>query len=178
MAERTIALLRGINVGGHHKVPMAELRALLAEIGCTDVKTYIQSGNAVFDAPDRPDLEAALAAGMTERFGFSVPVVLRSAEELVEIYANNPFPTDGVDPRWLHVGFLSAEPEAARVAELDPDHWAPDRFRIVGSNLYLHYPNGTARSKMNTTWFDRRLGVTMTMRNWRTVGKLVALANP
>jgi len=170
-----IALLRAINVGGTKKLLMAELRAMFEAAGCTDVRTYIQSGNVVFRA------EPALAGRIPEVIdaeisaakGFHVPVVTRSAAELAAVASGNPFLSVGADPAQLHVGFLAEEPSAARIAELDPDRSPQDSFEVRGREVYLHFPNGTARSKLTVDYFDRTLGTTITIRNWRTVGKLL-----
>ena len=128
------ALLRGINVGGRHRVPMAELRALLAEHGCTDVRTLIQSGNALFRAPgDAEALSARLGAAIEARFGFPVPTIVLDPAVFADARAMHPFLDGEGAPATLHVGFLAAEPEAARVAALDPDRSPGDRFAVVGA---------------------------------------------
>ena len=173
-----IALLRAINVGGTKKLLMAELRAMFEAAGCTDVRTYIQSGNVVFWA------EPALAARIPELIeseiattkGFQVPVVMRTAQELDAVARGNPFLAAGAEPAKLHVGFLAEAPSAARITELDPDRSPSDAFEVRGREVYLHFPNGTARSKLTVDYFDRTLGTTITIRNWRTVGKLLVLA--
>jgi uncharacterized protein (DUF1697 family) len=162
-----VALLRGINVGGRNKVPMAELRRLFEECGCTEVSSYIQSGNVLFtaDEPDRAVLEAAVA----ENFGVTSPIVLRSSEQLARIVAAHPF---GADTSHTHVAFLGATPGA-----FDPPNVAPDRFELVGSDVYLQYPNGVHGSKLTGALLERRLGVTATIRNWRTVTRLAELTS-
>ena len=172
------ALLRGINVGGKHKLPMADLRDLFAEAGGTDVRTYIQSGNVVFRAPE--DVAARLPAlvedAIAARHGFSVPLVLRRAEALASVVADNPFLAEGADPAALHVAFLQAQPTPAAVRTLDPDRSPPDRFKVQGQEVYLHCPNGLARTRLTADYFDHRLETVATFRNWRTVQRLVAMA--
>ena len=161
---RQVALLRGINVGGKHKVPMKDLAALFEAAGFSDVKTYIQSGNVVFSGPKADT--AALAAAIEKRFGFAVPVAVRTAADLARIAGANPFVAD--DPEGpLHVMFLTGDPDPK--AALDPDRSPPDRFALVGREIYLHLPNGVARSKLTNAWFDSRLKTVTTTRNWRTV---------
>lgn len=173
-----IALLRAINVGGTKKLLMADLRAMFEAAGCTEVRTYIQSGNVVFRADPAlaeriPELiEGEIAASK----GFQVPVVTRSAAELEAVVTGNPFLAAGADPAQLHVGFLAEAPTAARIAELDPDRSPGDGFEVRGREVFLHFPNGTARSKLTVDYFDRTLGTTITIRNWRTVGKLLEMA--
>lgn len=171
-----VVLLRGINVGGHNKVPMKELRACLAEAGCQGVETYIQSGNVVLHPPAVPDLQAHLAAAIEDRFGFPVPVITRDAAAFLAIAgADHPLWQEGAQDKYLYVGFLADRPTDQAVAGLDPDRSPGDRFLVRGREIFLHFPTGSARSKLTNAWFDRELGVLSTWRNWRTVGKVAAL---
>ena len=169
-----VALLRAINVGGTKKLLMADLRAMFEAAGCTDVRTYIQSGNVVFraEAPLAERIPALVEAKIAATKGFEVPVVTRSAAELDAVVTGSPFLAAGADPAHLHVGFLADAPTAARIAELDPHRSPGDAFKVRGREVNLHFPNGTARSKLTVDYFDRVLGTTITIRNWRTVGKL------
>jgi len=168
-----IALLRGINVGGRHKVAMAELRALFADAGCEGVTTYIQSGNVVFRHPaGADDLGVDLSRRIEAMTGFAVPVVLRSAAEMAAVVRHNPFP--GVEPTRLHVTFLSSDPPPGALDGVDAASFAPEEFVLAGRQLYLHLPDGMARTKL-----PRALDVfptPVTTRNWRTVLELVELA--
>ncbi len=177
-ASPQVALLRGINVGGKHKLPMAELARIFDELGCSEVRTYIQSGNVVYlaEAALAARVPALVAAALEAQRGFAVPVVGRSAAELAAVAAGNPFLAEGADPATLHVAFLAAAPRAAAIAALDPDRSPPDRFHLVGRELYLCLPNGVARSKLTNDYLDRTLGTTSTIRNWKTVLALVELA--
>ena len=161
-----VALLRGINVGGRNIVPMAELRRVFEKCGCSEVSSYIASGNVLFtaDEPDGAALERAVAAA----FGVSTPIVLRTAEELANVVAAHPF---GADVSQTYVAFLGGTPGA-----LESPDVAPDRFEIAGRDVYLHYPNGVHGSKLTGALLERRLGVTATIRNWRTVTRLAELA--
>ena len=177
MTERCVALLRGINVTGNNKLPMRDLTEMFGVTGCHDVQTYIQSGNVVFRA------DAAVIAGLGdrisglihERFGYRVPVVLRTAEQLGGVVRSNPFMAQGVDPATLHVLFLADQPEAERIAALDPALFAPDEFVALGCEVYLRFPNGVGRSKLTNAYFDRALRTVSTMRNWRTVTTLLGM---
>ena len=172
-----VALLRGINVGGKNKLPMAALSAMFVEAGCGDVKTLIQSGNVVFSAP--PALASTIAAQVTQAiadgFGLAIPLVIRTAEDLAAVSRDNPFLQAGEDPEKLHVGFLADTPAEAAIASLDPARSAPDRFLVRGREVYLHLPNGVARSKLTNAYFDGRLQTVTTIRNWRTVLALVEM---
>lgn len=173
-----IALLRAINVGGTKKLLMADLRAMFEAAGCTDVRTYIQSGNVVFRAEPAlaERIPALIEAEIATTKGFQVPVVTRAAAELDAVVIGNPFLASGADSAQLHVGFLAEAPTTARIAELDPDRSPQDAFEVRGREVYLHFPNGTARSKLTVDYFDRTLGTTITIRNWRTIGKLREMA--
>ena len=177
MSTMYLALLRGINVGGKNKLPMADLRSLFADAGCRDVQTYIQSGNVLFRAEPAavaslPDL---LAARIAARFGYRVPVLLRTVQELGDVVGNNPFIAAGAAEDALHVLFLAGEPGVRAVAALDPDCSPPDAFAVHGREVYLHLPNGAGRTKLTTGYFDTKLATISTGRNWRTVTTLLAM---
>ena len=173
-----IGLLRGINVGGKNKLPMDELVGLFAEAGCSDVKTYIQSGNVVFRAVPRivARLAERVSGRIERRLGLRVPVVLRTAQELERVARTNPFLAAGADPELLHVMFLADEPAKAAVAGLDAKRSPPDEFAVVGREIYLRCPQGMARTKLTNAYFDAKLATISTVRNWRTVTKLIELA--
>jgi uncharacterized protein (DUF1697 family) len=172
-----VALLRGVNVGGKNRLPMADLAALFADLGARDVRTYIQSGNVVFAASATALrlLPARAQRALHTRFGLDVPVVVRSGDELRRVLAQNPFAARAQEDE-LHVGFLAAAPTAARVAALEPDRSPGDAFVVRGRDVFLHLPNGVAKTRLTNAWFDARLQTTITVRNWRTVQQLVALA--
>ncbi len=178
MSLTYVGLLRGINVGGKNKLPMKELIEIFVVAGCVDVRTYIQSGNVIFRA--KPDLGARLpgliGSAIAHRFGFSAPVVLRSADEIGGVLSNNPFLEAGVAEDELHVLFLADQPDGRCVADLDPGRSPPDAFAVRGRDVYLRLPNGVARTKLTNAYFDSKLATTSTGRNWRTVTKLFELA--
>lgn len=172
------ALLRGINVGGKNRLPMSDLKRIFADAGCQDVRTYIQSGNVVFRADEKlaNRIPATVAQSITDRHGLRVPVVLRSIDELRALTGSNPFIAIGKDPARVHVAFLADEPDKSKVAALDPDRSPPDELIARGSEIFLFCPNGMARTKLTNTYFDSKLETTSTVRNWRTVLKLLELA--
>jgi uncharacterized protein (DUF1697 family) len=170
------AVLRGVNVGGKNKLPMSDLRSMIESLGCVDVVTYIQSGNAVFVAEHSPDATTrAIENGIKERFGLTVRVLLRTPEELAAIASSNPF-LGRDDLARLHVVFLDAAPTSAAASKLDPNRSPGDEFVVSGLEIFIHYPNGSGRSKLTLDWFERVLGVTGTARNWNTLLKLQELA--
>ncbi len=179
MATRSVhvALLRGINVGGKNKLPMKDLADIFVDTGCANVATYIQSGNVIFEgsAALAKKVAAGVRAEIKRRFSLTIPVVLRSGEELREVVSSNPFLSAGADPEHLHVAFLSDEPSADRVAAIDADRSPGDAFRVHSRDVFLHLPNGVAKTKLTNAFFDSKLATTSTVRNWRTILKLVEL---
>ena len=174
-----IALLRGINVGGNRRVPMADLRDALEAIGLADVRTWIVSGNVVFRTTrtDREALTAAIEAAIEVRFGFAVAVVIRTAKEMRAVLETDPLPEgSAADPAHRYAIFLSADPDPERLAAIDPAAVAPDVFVAGDRVIHAWYRNGLQESKLAGRLTDRGLGVTATARNWNTVRKLVELA--
>ncbi|MDQ3035818.1 MAG: DUF1697 domain-containing protein [Myxococcota bacterium] len=175
-----VALLRGINVGGRNALPMKELAAMFVAAGCADVRTYIQSGNVVFHAAPAiaRRVPGVIAKAIEDAFGFRTPVITRSAAELADIVASNPFLARGADAGALHVAFLDDEPSAAQLAALDPERGAPDDlFEAGGREIYLCCPSGLARTKLTNAYFDSKLATTSTFRNWRTVLQLLEMTS-
>lgn len=179
-ANTYVALLRGINVGGKHKMPMKDLVEIFAAAKCKDVRTYIQSGNVVFTSSDSlaKGLCPALEKKIEERFGFTAPVVLRSHDQLVRVVRGNPFLKAGKPEVTLHVSFLADAPSLEAISKLDPARSPSDEFRVVGSEIYLYFPNGAGNSKLTSAYFDSRLATTGTARNWATVLKLLEMTQP
>ncbi len=177
VTDMNVALLRGINVGGKNKLPMKQLAAMFREAGCEDVQTYIQSGNVVFRAdPSLAErIPSLISNEILRTFGYQVPVVTRTAEELQEIVQANPF--TAVEENQLLVFFLADSPDPERIAALDPNHSPGDEFAVLGREIFAHYPNGVAGSKLTNSYIDSRLSTTSTGRNLRTVKKLLELAS-
>ena len=172
-----VALLRGINVGGKNVLPMKALAETFGAVGCSRVRTYVQSGNVVFDSSEpRPGLAASLSRHIADRHGLQVPVVLRTAQELAAIARGCPFADPGGEKPALHVVFLADVPTAKAAASLDPARSPPDRFVLVGREIYLFCPNGLGTSKLTNAYFDAKLATVSTARNMRTVAALVELS--
>lgn len=182
-----LALVRGINVGGHHKVPMADLRSLIGALGHADVQTYLQSGNAVFTAggADPPEVLAqALEAAAEDTFGFRPVVVVRTAWEWCTSVSDDPYPADA-DPRHVHVGArrlpFTRENQAV-LADLLEAHQAaggPDHLTMAGADLYLHTPQGLGRSRLADSLSRAGSGMAdVTMRNRATARRLLELLSP
>jgi len=174
-----IALLRGINLGPRNKIAMADLRGLLSDLGHGDVRTHIQSGNAVFTSVRRsPGRIAADIEGAIEgRFGLRIAVLVRTRDELADVIASNPFPAAKEEPSHCFAIFLTENPSKAAFDGLDPDTYAPDEIRLGDRVIYAWLPNGVQGSKVLGLLTDVRLGVTATNRNWNTTTKLLELAD-
>jgi len=169
---RFVALLRGINVGGKHKLPMADLRALFTDAGAHAVETYIQSGNVVFEASARegPKLAATVAANIEASMGFRAPIVVRTAKAWQALVDGNPFADEAeADPKRVHAAVLDRKPAAAARKAFDPDCRLGERWILDGGTLYIDFAGGVARSKVTVAYIDRVLGCIATGRNWRTV---------
>lgn len=173
-----IALLRGINVGGHGKVAMSDLRDLVAGLGFSGVTTLLQSGNVVFQS-DRltgAKLEQLLEKETDKRLGVSADYLVRSAADWKKIVARNPFPKEAKsDPSHLVVMFLKAAPKAKDVDALRAAIQGPEILHADGKQLYIVYPAGIGRSKLTGTLIEQRLATRGTARNWNTILKLLAL---
>lgn len=173
------ALLRGINVGGSKKVPMADLRTLMEGLGYDGVRTHLQSGQAVF-TPGHGD-EESLAAELTQviekHFGFPVDVIVRDHAYLKAVADACPFPAAELEARQLHVTYFSEPVDAERFAGIDRAAHLPDDFRLGDRALYLYAPDGLGRSKLAEQLSKPRItkGLIATSRNWNTVVKLVEL---
>ena len=173
-----IVLLRGINLGPRNRIPMAELRALLTDTGYEDVRTYVQSGNVVLDSPVStkqlaPDLEKLIS----EQFGFAVPVVVRTRDELAKVVATDPLKKYVTDPKRYLVSFLSDAPARDAIEQLEIAATKGERVELHGRELYAWLPEGAARSKLWSGLASDRLGVTATARNWNTVTTLLQMAD-
>lgn len=176
---RYIALLRGINVGGNKKVPMAKLRELLEGLGYTGVATLLQSGNAVLTSKEKnPERVASqIEKAIAKEFGFEVSVLIRTRDELAAALKANPLSGAEAEPSKFLITFLSDVPDKKKLKEIDPAVYLPDEFRVVGRELYARFPNGIGESKLAVALTEKRLGVIPTGRNWNTVVKLLELAD-
>lgn len=174
-----IALLRAVNLGGHGKLAMGDFRKLLEKLGYRNVETYIQSGNAVFDAPGpAAKISQAIAKELQKLMGGDPGVFIRTHQELGRVIASNPYAAHAAaDGTKVHVAFLSDEPPKSAMAALDGiiDRYPArrDRYHLAGNTLYLHLPDGAAETKFTGKTLDRACGgISGTARNWNTVLKL------
>ncbi|MCG6975843.1 MAG: DUF1697 domain-containing protein [Acidiferrobacterales bacterium] len=170
-----ITLLRGINVSGQKKIKMTDLKALYEAVGHRDVQTYIQSGNVVSrsETASPEKLTRAIEKAIEKRFGYPVTVLVRTTADLSKIVKRNPFLKDqSVDPSRLHVTFLADKVESSlskAAADIDS---ADDEFRVIGTEVFVHCPNGYGRTRLSNTFFESKLKQAATTRNWKTVNTL------
>jgi uncharacterized protein (DUF1697 family) len=175
-----VALLRGINVGGHRRISMTALRELAESLGHESVETYVQSGNVLFESGARGEerLEQGFERAIADQLGHEVRVMVRSRSHLERIVEQNPFADRNPEPKQLHVVFLSDKPPASRLKALEDGEYAPDEVAARGRDIYCYLPNGSGRANLTNAILEKALGVPGTMRNWRTVTTLAdMLAN-
>jgi uncharacterized protein (DUF1697 family) len=174
-----ITILRGINVSGQKKIEMSGLKVMFEQLSLEQVTTYIQSGNIIFrEKGNQPEEELvkAIQQSITAKFGFHVPVILRTLRQMKEVAGNNPWVKEpGIDPEKLHVTFLTHVPPEALIKNIMTASYLPDQFRLSGREIYLYCPGGYGNTKLNNNYFENKLKVTATTRNWRTVNKLIEL---
>ena len=174
--QQYIALLRGINVGGHRKVPMAALRQVMSDLNFEEVKTYIQSGNIIFLSDEKHtkmQIAKIISKAIVEEFGFEVPVVVKTADAIKKAVEANPFSTEPIET--LHLTFLSEIPKAEYVDALNSTDFLPDQFIIQEACAYLHIPGKYHKTKISNAFFEKKLNLSATTRNWKTVLKLIEL---
>jgi uncharacterized protein (DUF1697 family) len=180
VAARLVALLRGINVGGNKPIDMARLRRMVSDLGYTDVRTYLQSGNAVFTTPAGParpsEAAAVIETAVAGEFGVECRVIVRSARQLAAVMAADPLLDFLGNPSRHFVAFLDRPPQPEGVKRLTGEDYGEDELRIVDGHVYLWCPKGISSSRFARLNFDRILGAAVTMRNWNTVTKLAELA--
>jgi uncharacterized protein (DUF1697 family) len=170
---RVAALLRGINIGPNKRIAMADLRAIVESLGHTDVETYLQSGNVVFTPKGKGDHAGRLSAAIAKQTGHDVAVLVRAGDELAKIVEANPYTVS--DPTKVVVAFLDREAELGDLGLGDLAPYLPDELTVLGREIYVSVPNGQGRSKLMEALVKRRLPVTLSVRNWRTVEALADL---
>ncbi len=171
-----VLLLRGVNVGRGNGLPMADLRAMLAKIGCTNIQTYVQTGNAVFGTRLEAAAFTKAIQGELERFmGRPIATTLRTRAQMSAIVNANPFAGVATNPACLCVTFLSDAPTKSEIAPLHAGNFAPELFRVSGKEIYTWHPNGQGRSPLAAALGKLRFRGAVTTRNWNTVQKLLLM---
>jgi len=167
--QRYIAILRGINVGGKHKISMTELKKVLEKTGIEHIQTYIQSGNVIFssDESDPAVLTEQISSVIKDHWGFEVPVIILSKREIDEIILTNPF-ADIYDPACLHITFLSAVPQSERIKSILELKDSPNDISIINRAVYLYCPNGYSKTRITNSFLERKLNLIATTRNLKT----------
>lgn len=174
--SQIVSLLRGINVSGHRKLPMKELKALYEALGFDKVRTYIQSGNVVFGRGKNTlkSIPGKIAKAILDNYGYEVPVIVCTQQELQSVLDNNPFLDEkGIDKEQLYVSLLDAVPAKGLEEKINADAYLPDRFIVSGKVIYQYFPDGYGRTKLTNNFFESKLKVTATTRNWKTMNTLL-----
>ena len=174
-----VALLRGINVSGQKQIKMSDLKSLFEDLNFIKVQTYIQSGNVIFEynINDIISLGGKIEKKIKEKFGFDVKIILKTCAELGFILINNPFvKKQKTNPDSVYVTFLSEEPSSINIKKLNEVNYNPEEYFIDSKTIYVFLPNGYGRAKLNNNFFESKLKVQTTTRNWKTVNKLVELS--
>jgi len=174
--DTKVVLLRGINVGGNRKILMADLKAMFKDLGFTDIETYIQSGNVIFKSKvENQKLAEQIELSIKVHFDFDVPVIVRSAKELENAIQTNPFYSENSDVIKLHLTFLKDEPKSEDRLKTETYQFEPDKFIIKGKDTFIFCEGKYHESKLSNSFFEKKLKVSTTTRNWKTVLELLDL---
>jgi uncharacterized protein (DUF1697 family) len=171
-----VAILRGINVGGKRMIKMDALKQLFASIGFSNIETYIQSGNVFFQCKKTSEekLAATIAKEIESVFAFDVPTIVKNVDDLKQIITDNPFTKDKKkQTEFLHVTFLATTPTKENIDGITILNFGDDAFAIIDKAVYLYCPNGYSNSKLTNGFFENKLKVIATTRNWKTCNELV-----
>ncbi|MBK7133131.1 MAG: DUF1697 domain-containing protein [Bacteroidales bacterium] len=174
-----ISFLRGVNMSGHNSIKMTDLAALYNSLGFSEVRTYIQSGNVLFSdnrGISESDIAQLIEKEILNKFSFVVPAMIRSVEELKALLSVNPFLNEkDFDPAKMAVIFLHAKPSDIQIDKVSNINYPPDKFMIKGSEIFIFCPNGFGKTKLYTNFFEKKMGVTGTARNWKTITAILQM---
>ena len=174
-----ISILRGINVGGYNKIKMDALKQLYSESGFRNIQTYVQSGNVIFqnDPVSPHELMKKIEDKIVEKLGFKISVIVKEYPELKQIAADNPFINDNnKDVSYFHVTFLSEKPDESKFKTISEGSYKPDELYLIDKAIYLYCPNGYGNTKLTNNFFENKLKVIATTRNWKTTMELINIA--
>jgi uncharacterized protein (DUF1697 family) len=182
MNESTsVCFLRGINVTDKNVIKMADLTKLFSELGFKDISTYLQSGNVVFSHNEGlkdTDLKSLIYSAIQKKIGLDIPVIFRNKSDIDIILKNNVFlNNENADIVKLYVTMLETDPEISRIENLKMKDFTPERFEILGREIFLFCPNGYGRAKLNNNFLEKKLGSKATTRNWKTITAIAGLMN-
>jgi uncharacterized protein (DUF1697 family) len=173
-----LSILRGINVSGQKMIKMDALKALYESIGFKNITTYIQSGNVVFESKPLKNMDQIIKQKIAEKFGFEVPVIILTKEDIQSVIENNPFLKEkNIELDKLHITYLAETPTTENLSKINEYNYAPDVFIVKNKAVYLHCPKGYGNTKLNNTFFENKLKVTATTRNWKTSNELLKILN-
>jgi uncharacterized protein (DUF1697 family) len=180
MIQTLISFLRGVNMAGHNKIKMTDLSTLYKKLGFKDAETFIQSGNVIFSNPGNlpvPEIAAKIEKAILKKFGYSIPAITRTPKDLCEIISLNPFMDEkNYNPERVAVIFLYDKPSEAQVVKVKDVNYPPDKFKISGKEIYIYCPNGFGKSKIYTGFFENKMKIIGTGRNWNTINTLLEIA--
>jgi uncharacterized protein (DUF1697 family) len=175
-----VSFLRGINMTGHNSMKMNDLADLYRKIGYADAETFIQSGNVIFsrtDASPEYDIGLKIEKAILEKFNYTVPAMVRTVPEIKNLFSSNPFLNEeGFDPAKMAVIFLHKETTDAQIQKVINIDYPPDKFKILGKEIFIYCPNGFGRTKIYTNFFEKKMGVIGTGRNWKTITTILNMA--
>lgn len=171
-----LSILRGINVSGQKKILMSDLKQLYEELDLKKVQTFIQSGNVVFKSKSSTSVAKKIEQKIKQKYEFDVPVIIRTVDEMETTIANNPFlKTKNIELEKLHITYLSGTPVPNSIEKIKEYNFEPDEFQIIGKEIYVYCPNGYGRTKLTNTFFEKKLNITATTRNWKTSNELLTI---
>lgn len=177
--DNLVAFLRGVNISGHNMINMKDLADLLTKSGFEGVKTYIQSGNIIFSSTGNlsdSDIATKIENEILTKFKLKIKVIIRSEKELSGLSSRNPFlKAENFDPSKMAVNFLHEAPPAEGIEKIKDVDYPPDKFKISGREIFVYCPNGFGRTKLYTNFFEKKMGVSGTSRNWRTIITLIEM---
>lgn len=178
--ETYISFLRGVNMTGHNSVKMSDLKVIYKNLGFSDAETYIQSGNVIFRSASSLSISytsSVIEKEILERYKFNVPVMIRTADEIRKLFSVNPFlKEENFDPAKMATIFLSEIPSEDQIQKVINIDYPPDKFKISGSEIFIYCPNGFGKTKLYTNFFEKKMGVIGTARNWKTIISIIELA--
>jgi uncharacterized protein (DUF1697 family) len=180
MMQKYISFLRGVNMTGHNSIKMTDLTALYVRHGLKNAQTYIQSGNVIFSYDSElpvVDLSLALEKAILDKFNFIIPVMTRSVDQLHDLFSVNPYLEEKeFNPAKMAVIFLHEMPSQDQILKVAAVDYPPDKFKIIGSDIHIFCPNGFGKTKLYTNFFEKKMGVIGTARNWKTITALLEMA--
>jgi len=175
-----ISFLRGVNMTGHNTIKMTDLAELYRKLGFKDAETYIHSGNVLFSSSDgsnESELGLKIEKAISEKFNYIVPVMIRTNRELADLFTTNPFLEEpDFDPSKMAVIFLHEEPSDNQLQKVVDVDYSPDNFKIIGREIYIYCPNGFGRTKIYTNFFEKKMEVSGTGRNWKTITTILSIS--